>query len=274
MGAQLERFRSWMIARGYAKLTVDSYVSTMAKLLVNPAAVQRAETTHRRWRENRAAAVQWETFAGDSEPWEEIRLIPGPRKPPPRAIHIPTLEEWLRLGRDAWRKPGALGAVLWVLMYSGLRISDVLNLTRSQVEEGVGTGRVAELRTKSSGGRGSRDWLVAPLVRPGLVRLLSSGAFRYVWQTVGVGALSAGNALRRAIPRPYTPHSFRHASCSYLVALGVKPAVAMRLTGHSSLSAFSRYVNASVAVAPSAVAEAQALLTRAIAGAAKPKDSK
>jgi integrase/recombinase XerC len=46
---------------------------------------------------------------------------------------------------------------------------------------------------------------------------------------------------RAGLPTTLTPHSLRHSTATYLMAMGVPPRVIMEIMGHSSLAMTARY---------------------------------
>jgi integrase len=201
-----------------------------------------------------------------------VRGLPGPRKPARKPRNVPTLEEWLEIGRRAWQIPGPLGAAVWLVLYSGMRIGDVLDVSPGEIQEAIGRGSTS-CHQKGRGGKRRRSWTPGPLCRIALDRLAEEGTgWQHLWQILGtVSKHGAEDRINKAIPKPYTAHCFRHATPTYLVALGMDLPTIATITGHESLSSLEKYIRTSIAVPASRTYDAQAKLMNAILSAGYPK---
>ena len=267
-GLSLAAFQSWMIARGYATTSAQRYADALAKSMADPVEYMRKVGRYQPWLLCRAAwrlVAQW---TGDARVWEAVRGLPGPRKAPKAPRVIPTLEEWCEIGRKAWQDPRPLGAIVWLVLYSGMRIGDVLDITPGEIAEARGRGSTT-CRQKGRGGQRRRSWTPGPLCRLALDRLASEQGYRHLWQLIGGSRGYAEEKVNKQIPRPYSAHCFRHATPTYLVALGMDLPTIATITGHESLSSLEKYIRMSVAVPASRTYEAQAELMRLILGAGK-----
>ena len=137
-------------------------------------------------------------------------------------------------------------AVLTLLYASGLRISEALSLTRSQVESPV-------LAVTGKGGK-TRIVPMLPAAREAVTRYLDLCPFspaprEPMFRGVKGGPLNARNIqlliqrLRGALglPETATPHALRHSFASHLLANGADLRVIQELLGHASLSTTQVY---------------------------------
>ena len=265
-GLSIKAFQSWMIARGYAPESAKAYGDALRKSMADPVEYMRKVGSHQFWLNCRAAwrlVAQW---TGDPSIWEAVRGLPGPRKPPRRPRAVPTLEEWLQIGRRAWKTPGPLGAVVWLVLYSGMRIGDVLDISPGEIAEARGRGSTT-CRQKGRGGNRRRSWTPGPLCRIALDRLAEETGFRHLWQILSTSKGAAEDRVNKCIPKPYSAHCFRHATPTYLVALGMDLPTIATITGHESLSSLENYIRTSIAVPASRTYAAQDRLMRAILSA-------
>lgn len=254
-------FRSWLVSRGLASTTANVYAIAIQKSFEDPVAYLRAAPTRGTWKRTRNAWARWSEWRNDPGPWQAIQGIRGPAGPPERQIRVPDPREWLRLGSQAWRIPGPLGAILWVLIYSGLRIGDLIGLTRDQIGEAYRTGHTGSVRQKGRGGGSIRRWTPGPLAAPGVARLAASGeGWEAVYQLLSSTPRAAAQQVARALPAPWHPHAFRHAVITYLVSIRTPLPQIAEITGHSSLSALSRYIDRHIAVPPAQTYTDQARL--------------
>ena len=263
-GLSVAAFKSWMVARGYSPSSAESYGRALVLSMADPVEYMRNVTSHQAWLDCRAAWRLVARWTNDPAAWEAIRGLEGPRRPPRKVRPIPSLAEWMAIGRLVWKVPGPLGAICWLVVFSGMRIGDVLTLRPEEIQEGVGRG-VTSCRQKGRGGQRRRSWTPGPLARVALERLAPERGYQWVWQLISRSCRTAEQIVNRRIPAPYTAHSFRHAVPTYLVALGIRdlPTIAT-ITGHDSLSALERYIRTSVAVPTSRTYDVQSILAKVL----------
>ncbi|GEO24712.1 tyrosine recombinase XerD [Alicyclobacillus acidoterrestris] len=155
----------------------------------------------------------------------------------------------------AMRNP-IMRTVTYTLYYSGLRISECLNLRLQDVDFETATIRVI-------GGKGGKDRLIP--INHKLFDILSAYKNRYrlhatpeeaFFATLSTGSLSASyynTYLKKVVERQLgwkkriTAHTFRHSFASSLVRNGVNLVHIQKLLGHSSLAVTSVYTHAKLA---------------------------
>lgn len=146
-------------------------------------------------------------------------------------------------------------AILEVLFATGMRISELVNLNRRDLNnEGkifiTGKGRKQRFvylteRAQSflsqylNLRQDSQQALFIPTKTRSKDKLLSRLTPRYIQER-----LKTYRELLK-INLPTTPHSFRHGFATYLAEEGASPAAIQILLGHESLNTTTRYVNAS-----------------------------
>ena len=171
-----------------------------------------------------------------------IQAVPEPIKGPRRPVHVPDFQRWRELGPELLqRNPGPLGHVLWVLVYSGLRISDVLLLRRPEVIQ-AGLGADAIVRQKGGGHARRRDWRPAGEILPACRSLAAVPGWSELWQSFSGSLPVARQRARAAIPSPHTPHDFRRTFATYHYSLGADLLVIAQMGGWESPSSVERYI--------------------------------
>ena len=109
----------------------------------------------------RKALLHWARWQGDGDLEQRLReaVVPGTRQRAGGRARAITLPEWHALRKAAAQlSDEAEAATLVLVITSGLRVSEVLGLTREQLREALETGRATGVRVK---GGGERTW---PLV--------------------------------------------------------------------------------------------------------------
>jgi site-specific recombinase XerD len=146
-------------------------------------------------------------------------------------------------------------AVLETLFATGMRISELCNLNRDQIDD---TGRIFI----TGKGKKQRFGYLTPRAREHLDRYLStrsdgSPALFVPYAGRNVAKLKkriSANYLQERIKRyreklkinvPTSAHSLRHGFATYLAEEGANPAAIQILLGHESLDTTTRYVHAS-----------------------------
>jgi site-specific recombinase XerD len=146
-------------------------------------------------------------------------------------------------------------AMLEVLLASGMRISELVSMNKSQIDA---TGRIF-IKGK---GRKERFVYLTPRALYWVNQYLTRRpeAVPALW--VPYRGLSAGKNIRRVSPNylqakikeyreklrinvPTSAHSLRHGFATYLAESGANPAAIQVLLGHESLDTTTRYVHAS-----------------------------
>ncbi len=146
-------------------------------------------------------------------------------------------------------------AILEVLFSTGMRISELVNLDKRQINaEGVifitGKGRKQRFVYLTDRAQSYLDQYLAmrkdnqkalfiPTKTRSKDKLNSRLTARYVQERLKTYC----EKLR--INLPTTPHSFRHGFATYLAEEGASPAAIQILLGHESLNTTTRYINAS-----------------------------
>jgi integrase len=140
----LDGFQKWLKERRLRSQTVQAYVACvrLAYERRNPVkAVLEAKSRGRR-QQYFAALKQYAAFLGGSEGAElSLKLMNLPRfrnpeKPPRRPL---SNLEWKRLLEEVGEEEEPLRQILTLLVYTGLRSSDVINIEHEQVREGLRT---------------------------------------------------------------------------------------------------------------------------------------
>lgn len=190
-------------------------------------------------------------------PPEAVKLTKADRKHPQvaefddlvRLIEAPSYLE--SNPRIAWRNR----AMLEVLFATGMRISELCNLKRSQID---GSGRIFI----TGKGRKQRFVYLTPRAKQYLEAYLStrkdSGPALFIpyagRNVVNPKRKISTNYLQERIKRyreklqiniPTSAHSLRHGFATYLAEGGANPAAIQILLGHESLNTTTRYVHAS-----------------------------
>jgi site-specific recombinase XerD len=146
-------------------------------------------------------------------------------------------------------------ALLETLFATGMRISEVCSLNRSQVD---GTGRIFI----TGKGRKQRFVYLTPRAQSHLDSYLQLRTDHCPALFVPIGGRNASNPRRRLsanyiqerikryrerlrINIPTSAHSFRHGFATYLAEQGANPAAIQVLLGHESLTTTTRYVQTS-----------------------------
>jgi len=140
----LDRFQRWLEERRLRPQTVQAYVACVriAYELRDPVkAVLEARSRGRR-QQYYAALKQYAAFLGGPEGAElhnQLLNLPRfrkPEKPPRRPL---SNLEWKALLEEAGQEEEPLDLILALLVYTGLRSSDIINIEHDQVREGLET---------------------------------------------------------------------------------------------------------------------------------------
>lgn len=144
-------------------------------------------------------------------------------------------------------------AMLETLYASGLRVSELVGLTQSQVNQGAGVVRVL--------GKGSKERLVplgeealewirryAQQARPALLAGRSAADLFVTARAAGMSRQAFWNLIKRyaataGIRKPISPHTLRHAFATHLLNHGADLRVVQMLLGHSDISTTQIYTH-------------------------------
>lgn len=190
-------------------------------------------------------------------PPEAVRLTKTERRHP----HVAELKDLVRLVEapstlEKNRKVALRNrAILEVLFSTGMRISELVNLDRGQID---GTGRIFLM------GKGKKERFVylTPRAKTHLEHYLETREDSHQALFVPYRGLNASSRNRRLstnylqakikkyrqrlkINVPTSAHSLRHGFATYLAEAGASPAAIQILLGHESLDTTTRYVHAS-----------------------------
>ncbi len=215
-------------------------------------------------------AIDWfATLTHDKQLADDLRMLRSPRKPPSKPVQIPDLDTWRALGDAALREKPPFSCVLWLQLFSGLRISDILELKNDEVITAATTGRTT-MHQKGPMHKARRDWIPGPLCLPTvqyLARMSTAPDGKPTWHTlfrlVHRSQEEAETRIRLWLPKPWHPHTFRHTVPSYLNELGFSLEDVASITGHQSLETLRQYIHS---VSPRRTLAAQSALAHLLFG--------
>lgn len=190
-------------------------------------------------------------------PPEAIKLTRSPRPHP----QVAELDDLVRLIEAPSHMEATAGialrnrAILETLFATGMRISELRSLNRSQID---GSGRVFI----SGKGRKQRFVYLTPRARDHLEAYLATRTDNSPALFIPYAGRNVGNPRKRLstnyiqerikryrerlrINIPTSAHSLRHGFATYLAEQGANPAAIQILLGHDSLNTTTRYVHAS-----------------------------
>lgn len=189
---------------------------------------------------------------------EVVKLVKNPRKHP----RVAELEEIIKLieSPNQFEKNERIKlrnrAILEMLFSTGMRISELTNLKKSQIDK---TGRIF-IRGK---GKKERFVYLTPRAQKHLkeyleIRGITKSPYLFIpFQGKNIhkdNKRISPNYLQAKVKRyrellslniPVSCHSIRHAFATYLAESGANPAAIQILLGHESLDTTTRYVHAS-----------------------------
>ncbi len=224
---ELAELRSWLAARA----TGGSMATTRARNLAALRHFGRWLHTHH--------ALQLSALS----------LIRSPKKPQtiPKALEHHELDSLLNIPATGWET--VRNQALFMLLYgAGLRISEVLGLTRADA--------LADMLTITGKGGKQRRVPLLPGIHTNLKNYLAQSPFANdpqapLFMSVRGKPLSQGVAqqimrnlrVQFGLPEHATPHALRHSFATHLLADGADLRSIQELLGHSSLSTTQRYTN-------------------------------
>lgn len=144
-------------------------------------------------------------------------------------------------------------AMLELLYATGLRVSELVNLTLGQINHQQGVVRVMGKGAKERLvplGESALDW-VERYLREGRPRLLAAGQGDALFPGPRGGAISRQAfwyavkryATKAHISKPISPHTLRHAFATHLLNHGADLRVVQLLLGHSDISTTQIYTH-------------------------------
>jgi len=277
--ALLASYRDYLRADRKTPVTIEEYELEVRGALENPRGIiahLQAIPSRPRWKRCKAALIHFARLTGDTKIPGAIFRLRAPPNTPPKPRVIPTIADWRGLAKRIEAERPPFSAVLWLVVYSGLRLGDVCRMQREWICDAAARGQT-EIVQK---GDRMRRWIVGPLSEPA-VRWLAGYArtarhpWECLWECVTLSSgyrcstyKGARQRIQRWIPEPYTPHSFRHAVASYL-RYGIEPPtpieVIMDVGGWQSMSALEQYLHRDM-VAPARSEQAQGRLYEMLFG--------
>lgn len=258
--AQFADFEAWLLERGLSTETVDVYVRDLETARraggigrVRPGAgllarLRSDEIAPKTKRHILAAARHWADFHEDTKlgaALNRLRLPPARRvkaKVPMQRAELFALLDELRAAKDL-NPP--VRAVIGMMAARGLRLGDVLRLTRQEIDAAIATGVLAY----EAKGRRRLEFKVLKTYRPFLAQLAASpGAWARVSELVSPQAKTGkrrASAASRAVERALTrlgvragifglhPHRLRRTyAVEYLRGMTGDPEAVVKLTQH------------------------------------------
>lgn len=157
----IDDFKAWLEAEGYRPGTVRKTAADLASYLrnpslaTNPSSIQRARDYYRAW-------LLWEEYRESAGvgPIADREAPPQPQKPRRRVrrkrrkldAESVSADDWKRLRTTVDADESAAAGALAVIMASGLRIADVLRVTRAQLDSAITRGEQS-IRVEVKGGK-------------------------------------------------------------------------------------------------------------------------
>jgi site-specific recombinase XerD len=166
----------------------------------------------------------------------------------------PTVEEIIRVMRAAGDGPVAdrLRGMIVVLWRSGVRISEALALTESDLDPGRGAilvrrgkgGKRREVGMDAWGWQHLEPWLqIREQLRVGALFCIINGPNQgRPWTQDAVRFQLRRTAVAAAVRRRFAPHQLRHAHAVEMAREGVPIVVIQRQLGHANLGITSIYL--------------------------------
>jgi integrase len=248
----LDEFSRWLQAQGRREGTIVEYVRSVRRAvnagdLLEPL---RSAQSRSSWLIAYSAMAAYGEAAGLGDIRPELKHVPPPRRPPTVRRPVPE-DAWAAIVARIARLPEPDRAVMQALVLSGLRIGDVLGITRGQAQRVVATGS-ADIWEK--GGR-EREWAPGADVREALARLLARPKWERIQDLVARHPKTAQGRVRRLLRRVcdeagvphFVPHAFRHSMASSLDERGKSLQEIAAVLGHASTRTTEGYVHISAA---------------------------
>jgi len=162
----------------YTPRTARLYATTMNRALAlgGPLEVLRQATSTALWLQAGNAALAWARWKGDKVLEAHVAEVPDPKVTTEETV-VPPAEDWAKLVSIVQVSvPEPRRQVLIILLTSGLRVGDVLRLTRDQVFL-IRTNRCLIVGQK---GDHARKWRPSAEARAALLRLLEIPGWRLI----------------------------------------------------------------------------------------------
>ncbi|WP_018130121.1 tyrosine-type recombinase/integrase [Effusibacillus pohliae] len=231
----LGRFQDWLLGTGgdlnrLTRADVQQYIDWLLAHKKSPSTVSVAL----------AAIRAWTRWTGQDHAVMNLRTVRPPRvtELAPQALER---NERNRLLREVERDGNLRDiAIVYVLLYCGLRVSELCNLDREDVTIGERSGRLFVRQGKRAKAR------VVPLpaeARHHLSRYLAERKDRDSAMFLSnYGQRISVRQVQRILAKYGThPHALRHTFCRALVSSGLDLAVVAELAGHTDVNMTRRY---------------------------------
>lgn len=231
----LTRLRDWLAGAGgdlnrLTRADVQQYVDWLLVHKKSPSTVSVAVSAVRSW-------ARW---TGQEHAILNLRTVPVPKvtEVAPQSLER---NERNRLLRDVERG-GSLRdiAIVYTLLYTGLRVSELCGLDRDDVTMGERSGQIVVRQGK----RGKTRLVPLPAeARHHLSRYLAGRRDREPALFLSnYGRRISARQVQRVLAKHGThPHALRHTYCRTLVSNGVDLATVAELAGHADVNMTRRY---------------------------------
>lgn len=207
------------------------------------------------WRGLRRFFKDWEVRAAGPNPFRGVKQPAVPRYAP-KALGFDVCGRILLAARNfPWSSPfeRALAlAVLGVMLYAGLRLSEVLHLLCEDVDVNQGTLRIFRGKGRA-GGKDRMAYLspeLAALLRDYVRERHACGVvcpefFASPRKGTGIGVITIRRIVdnvKKASGIHFTPHVLRHCFVTHLLSTGAPIHVVRDLAGHASVTTTMGYL--------------------------------
>lgn len=244
----VDRLRS--PARAARDGTIRHYARVVRRAMAagDLAAPLREAQSRSAWLVAYSALVAYAEEAGLVDVRAELKRVPPPRKPPKETR--PVREDvWRRVIEETETIGDPERSAMLLILLSGLRIGDVLGLSRATVGRLVQHGE-ADIAQK---GGHERLWAPPEDVLDPLRRLLDTPGWSIVGEVFAKNPSTAQDRVRKllaAICRSAgveyaNPHRFRHAMATALDEAGEHIKTIQAVLGHASPQTTMRYIHVS-----------------------------
>lgn len=249
----LADYITYLQSKGIRDRSIVEYVRHVRRALAaggDLAAPLRAAKSASAWQGAFAAVLHYAAFTGQGDLREVLcKAVPCPKRPP-RETEPVQEQDWQKAILAAQQQPDPLRSVLEVLLMSGLRINDVLQITREAANKVIQYGSV---KITQKGGR-IREWAPSEDTTTPLQRLLALPEWQTLQDLIAPSHWkTAQNRLRKALAivcqnagvAYANPHRYRHTMATEMNEQGVDPRTMQKILGHASLQTTMKYVHPS-----------------------------